>query len=321
MIRELTAALTALDPIEQIAKDTHGKTGVLMDYASYWSAFEKTRVRTPEGVYHLFPKETGVEIRKVPRYVDMGVRCEAYIVLLYVGAGAVDVTIEGKTFRQENGSFLYLPEGTNFSTCIDEGSLLFEIRVEKEVFWELGLRDSFHLHVPMCYPTEQDELVRDYVFILYDNQERDPELYAQTTYYQFFAMATYLAQRYFDRRNDLTELVYSHPQMREILSYIAYHYSTVTLSELAEEFHFSVPYLSSLIHKETGQPFSTLLRNYRLERAEKLLRASQLTVEEIARTVGFKESAQFIRAFKAKNGVTPAKYRAGLEGPWIYRKE
>lgn len=61
--------------------------------------------------------------------------------------------------------------------------------------------------------------------------------------------------------------------------------------------------------KAMGQsPYQFLLR-LRLEEAKRLLSASTLSVEEVARMVGFSSSAQFVRMFKSVVGTTPGAYR------------
>ncbi len=52
------------------------------------------------------------------------------------------------------------------------------------------------------------------------------------------------------------------------------------------------------------------LRETRLRRAAGLLRASDLTVDEVASRVGYASRSQFSRAFRARFGVTPTAYRS-----------
>ncbi len=45
-----------------------------------------------------------------------------------------------------------------------------------------------------------------------------------------------------------------------------------------------------------------------MERAEVLLRETSLSVEEIAQMLGYRNSSNFYRAFKARYGVSPRAY-------------
>lgn len=94
-----------------------------------------------------------------------------------------------------------------------------------------------------------------------------------------------------------------------MLSYMIANSSTVTLSELAEEFHFSVPYCSKLIKNISGKTFSNLLTEIRLQQGEQLLLYSQMSVEDISDRVGYKNPESFIRAFRRFYQDTPSQYR------------
>ncbi len=47
----------------------------------------------------------------------------------------------------------------------------------------------------------------------------------------------------------------------------------------------------------------------RMIRAKKLLRATELTIEEISRRCGYETTAHFYRMFKGLTGSTPKSYR------------
>jgi AraC-like DNA-binding protein len=70
-------------------------------------------------------------------------------------------------------------------------------------------------------------------------------------------------------------------------------------------------YVSMLLSKQ-GVTFSRLLRDARLEMAERILRsacAADYTIEEVALRVGFKDVGYFSRVFKAASQCSPGNYR------------
>lgn len=95
----------------------------------------------------------------------------------------------------------------------------------------------------------------------------------------------------------------------EILNYIGRTCATVTLKETANKFNYNPNYLSTILQKETGKTFSTLVREWRLKRACTLLQYSMLPVEEIGVLVGYPHSSNFYKTFKREYHVSPNQYR------------
>lgn len=57
-----------------------------------------------------------------------------------------------------------------------------------------------------------------------------------------------------------------------------------------------------------GTSFRSWLTRYRMNRASRLLLATR-TVRDVASDVGYKQPAQFARAFARQFGLTPSEYR------------
>lgn len=83
----------------------------------------------------------------------------------------------------------------------------------------------------------------------------------------------------------------------------------VTLGELAEQFNVSKGYLSSLLKKEFGIPYTEYITDKRIEQARELLADAKLSIEEVAEAVGYKDYFYFIKVFKKCTGSSPSKYR------------
>ena len=97
--------------------------------------------------------------------------------------------------------------------------------------------------------------------------------------------------------------------IRETLSCIDSHYSTVTLSQLADDFHQPLSTMSKIIKEETGHTFRELLMKKRFQMAVQLLLETDLRVEEIAIYVCYENLSYFYRQFKKRCKMTPRQYR------------
>ena len=82
------------------------------------------------------------------------------------------------------------------------------------------------------------------------------------------------------------------------------------VENLAEALACDRSYLLRKLRALTGETPSDLIRSFRLQRAEQLLRARAGAVSEIAYTVGFKSVAHFSNAFQEQLGERPSAFAA-----------
>ncbi len=94
-----------------------------------------------------------------------------------------------------------------------------------------------------------------------------------------------------------------------VLQYIQQNYRTVSLSNLAETFHFNKTYLSRLIHKKMGQSFSEVLCAVKMNHAMDHLMNTSMKVSQIAEAVGYDSVDHFSRVFRRVYGLSPQQYR------------
>ena len=68
-------------------------------------------------------------------------------------------------------------------------------------------------------------------------------------------------------------------------------------------------YFSSIFKKEMNQSAVNYITEYRVQKAREYLEASDWSVVEIARKVGYEDNQYFFRVFKKYTGLTPLQYR------------
>ncbi|MDO5517514.1 MAG: AraC family transcriptional regulator [Clostridium sp.] len=99
-----------------------------------------------------------------------------------------------------------------------------------------------------------------------------------------------------------------------ILQYIQKNYHTITLSELAANFHYSEPHMCNLIKQNTGYNFTDLIKQLRMADAVEYLINTNLRVNEIAEKVGYNSSDHFSRVFRSSYKMSPLQYRKDHKG-------
>lgn len=82
-----------------------------------------------------------------------------------------------------------------------------------------------------------------------------------------------------------------------------------TVKFLADKTSLSPSYLSDLLKKETGMNAQDHIHYQLIESAKNLLLSSDLSVSELAYSLGFEYPQYFSRLFKQKTGLTPLQFR------------
>ncbi|MDI3508418.1 MAG: two-component system, response regulator YesN [Clostridiales bacterium] len=98
---------------------------------------------------------------------------------------------------------------------------------------------------------------------------------------------------------------------KRIITYIEDHYDDVNLgvATIAEYFKLNPSYLSYFFKEQTDQNMTDYINSVRLRKAKELLHDNNLTINEIAKMIGYGTAARFIRVFKKGEGITPGEYR------------
>ncbi|KIL42279.1 hypothetical protein SD70_01770 [Gordoniibacillus kamchatkensis] len=96
-----------------------------------------------------------------------------------------------------------------------------------------------------------------------------------------------------------------------LIDYIKENYqSNLSLKQAAKMLNISEGYLSYLFKKVTGTGFIEYVNRIRIDKAEVLLRQSNLPGYAIAERVGYENVNYFGRIFKKITGLNPKEYRA-----------
>lgn len=96
----------------------------------------------------------------------------------------------------------------------------------------------------------------------------------------------------------------------EVIAYIEQHYlSNISLSDLADHFYLSKEHLSRLFKKETGQNLFSYIMDLKLTEAKRLLKTTDMTLDDIAYRLGFSNGNYFSKVFKKNCQLSPSEYR------------
>ena len=88
-----------------------------------------------------------------------------------------------------------------------------------------------------------------------------------------------------------------------------------SVKEFAEKMGYSRSHLSRRLKKMWNRDPSEVMRQRRFEEAQRLLKNTTMTVNEVAGKAGFSSSSAFCAAFKARFKQSPLQYRHSEESP------
>ncbi|MBT2655220.1 response regulator transcription factor [Bacillus sp. ISL-18] len=178
-----------------------------------------------------------------------------------------------------------------------------------------------------CYTTDVYEYKSFFgniifnILILLSNMEYDVKELEQAKYTYFKAFED--AQSAVEAVEQLAEFIAEakkaihtsafqpeNDQIKKILDYLNDHYTEpLTLTGVAQYFHFNPSYLSSYFSTHHGEGFIEYLNRVRIEEATKLLIQGTARISEISGMVGYSDHSYFCKVFKKIKGLSPSQFR------------
>ncbi|WP_173915334.1 response regulator transcription factor [Halobacillus sp. Marseille-Q1614] len=159
------------------------------------------------------------------------------------------------------------------------------------------------------------------VIVLLGNMKYDVED-LETAKYEYFTdineaqEAGQAVSRFKDFLESVQKIIKVHdnkndsPNIQHLLQYIEDHYTEpLSLTTLAEHFHFNPSYLSSYFSSHLHIGFSDYLNQVRIEKAKHILASSSASVSQVSEMVGYGEPSYFCKVFKRIEGLSPGRYR------------
>ena len=101
--------------------------------------------------------------------------------------------------------------------------------------------------------------------------------------------------------------------IRQAVRYIEEHYTEeMTLNSLAEMYHYSPNYFSSIFKAYTGETLISFVNRLRMEKAVEYMPVKNMKNIEIANRVGITDYKYFNKLFKKRYGMSVQKFRDQL---------
>jgi signal transduction histidine kinase/DNA-binding LacI/PurR family transcriptional regulator/AraC-like DNA-binding protein len=104
----------------------------------------------------------------------------------------------------------------------------------------------------------------------------------------------------------------THRLVQKAMAYIHIHFAEpIQRKDISLFVNVHEDYLTHCFHKELGVSPIRYITRHRLTKAKKLLKSGNMTVTEVASSVGFNDTSYFCRVFRKEEGLSPKDYQKG----------
>lgn len=266
-----------------------------------------------KSIFMEFPKESNADL-----YLNVfghsiteplhkaGPAVKSFYLIHYILEGEGDFFINHTHYKLKKGQgFLiepdyqttYISNEHNPWTYVWVG---FTGREAKRILNSIGLSQTNPI-----FTCEQGDKLKKYVFDMlnhnYSNQADNYRLLGML--YLFLAVIADAQKNKFDTPSGNT-------YVNHAITYIQNHYSMpVTIEEISAYVGLNRSYLSSLFKEYTGLSPIKYLQNFRITRAQHMLRVTDLPIESIALSCGYQSAESFHKIFRQIVGMSPRIFR------------
>lgn len=225
---------------------------------------------------------------------------------------------KGEGYIQIQGKILFVQEGQIFALPPNEEVLYY---ANPDNPWEYayisfnGTKINHYMKLAGFTPASfiRDAYVSmDQYFELIDNILDSNELTLandlRRTGYSFSILGLMIeTEAGFTKRvsHDYSSDVY----VEHALQFIHYNYNEIKVNDIASYIGISRSYLTRLFQQKLDISPQEYLVQYKLKKAEELIRSSTLSIQEIAQRVGYGDPLAFSKIFKHIYGQSPRNYR------------
>lgn len=244
--------------------------------------------------------------------------------IFIVFEGEIDFYINSSYYGLSRGRFIIVNSNEVHSIDVPKENFTIVLQIPAEEFDRYKKEDYIlFMHTPEGYKEQDAEFVRliRQMYTAYAEKRYGYECEVLSDYYRMMHL---LLTRYRETEVDVDRLKQSRQMEKlfSITSYIQEHFrEDMTLENVADIFGFSPTYLSRIFKKYANVNYKSYVLNVRVEYAYKELLNTDKSINKIAESNGFPDGRSFSKAFAARFGITPDKYRKEMNRKTIKDKK
>lgn len=252
---------------------------------------------------------------------DYPVHWHYAVELLYVENNSFNIFVNNGEFALDEGDILFIANGDThgFSTRNNPGRRIF-IQFDSSAFNNFGSNNIIKPLISNTFKVSSKDtpfyqkLRSNIISIVesYSNKDFCFELFLSARIYDILAILSgFLA----DKANllsstDSIKKIQGMEKLSDAFKFIDANYmNDISMSDVAKAVGFSESYFSRIFKDITEKNFIHYLNECRIKQAEHFLTQSNMSIAEIAYSVGFNSIVTFNRSFKNIKGCSPSVYK------------
>ena len=237
----------------------------------------------------------------------------------YVLRGSCIHRVGENEVLQQEGSFILIPVPTRHQLIAVGDALCLTMKIRLSHFVKMSIPHLPSMIYPISFQCGKDPAAESMLLFLYEQQSLTLPYQKELMESTAANLITYILQRYMDTMQPLYSVALRDRRLLDMVNYMYNHYRTITLHDLAAEFHYNESYLSRMFQEQAGRSFSETVKDFKLRKAAELLKEKNWKLDHICEEIGYRDTRQFIRSFKEMFGVTPDRFRK-LEQQAVHQK-
>ena len=266
-----------------------------------------------------------IQVRTHTRFIHFPEHTHNYVEMIYMCSGSTHHVINGEDVILKQGELLILNQNAVQEIYpAGEGDVAVNFIILPE-FFDYGLKmmeteenqlrdfivdclrgenhSAGYLQFKVAEVLPVQNLLENLIWTIVNKQPNKRSINQATMGLLFLQLMNHMDKMETDAASEQQKFII------QVLSYVEEHYKSGELTELAEELHFDIYWLSKEIRKRTGKTYTDLVQAKRLSQAAYLLRTTAMNVMDISMAVGYDNISYFHRIFQKKYGMTPRRYR------------
>lgn len=265
----------------------------------------------------IFENDEYIILKKKKYTGENSVHFHEFVELVYVFSGNITHIISSEKYEVERGNMIFIPVGSTHDITDSKSVSFVEILVKKDVF-DIIL-DEFKKENSVADEEFEENYMPCTISFFAGGQRHkietiiqemlteynDDEIGAQSVLLSYLKILITLIVR---NRINTPQKVKGIPI--DVINYIDVHYrKNLKSEELAAKSFYSTKYFSHIFKKSMGVSLTEYIAKKRIDEGCRLLIETDMTIDEISKSLGWENNTQFYNNFKKYCSVTPHAYR------------